>query len=228
MERLSLCCLFLMSILGTGASTDLVKNVFLFPKESITSYVIVRPKEIAPLSSFTVCLRHYTVLTRPYALFSVANPGKFNDILIYIKSASTYTLHIGDEEMSFSVPESNVGWKHLCTSWESSTGVVTLWINGKPLPRSTMKKGYSVGIQPIMILGQEQDSHGGSFDKEQSFVGEMADVQMWNFILPPNDIQLAMTTSNLINGNVLDWALLDNELKGDAIIQPKLQDCTYC
>ncbi|XP_030043443.1 serum amyloid P-component-like [Microcaecilia unicolor] len=228
MERISQCCLFLMIISGTMATADLGKNVFLFPKESSTSYVILRPQETSSLTSFTVCLNYYTVLTRDYSLLSIANPGTFNDILIYINNASTSSVTVGNEAMFFSVPERILNWKHICTSWESSTGVVTMWINGNPLPRKTMKKGYSVNSQPVIILGQDQDSYGGSFDIKQSFVGEITDVQMWNFILSPNEIQLALANSNLIDGNILEWTSLDYNLIGDVIIQPKLWHNTFC
>ncbi|XP_030042929.1 C-reactive protein-like isoform X1 [Microcaecilia unicolor] len=227
MERISLCCLFFMMISGTMTSTaDLNKNVVLFPKESSTSYVILKPQATSSLTSFTVCLNYYTVLTRDYSLLSIANPEKFNDILIYITNSTAYSVTVGDEEIVFTAPESPLGWKHICTSWKSSTGVVTQWINGKPLPRKTLKKGYSVGTQPIIILGQDQDSYGGSFDIKQSCVGEIADVQMWNFVLSPNEIQLALVNSYLIQGNILNWRSLDYNLKGDAIIEAKLEDYT--
>ncbi|XP_030043409.1 C-reactive protein [Microcaecilia unicolor] len=226
MERISLCCLFFMMISGTMTSTDLSKNVVLFPIESITSYVTLKPQVTTSLTSLTACLNYYTTLTRPYALFSIANPEKFNDFLIFINSPTTSKVFVGDDEIIFTVPESPLGWRHICTSWNSSTGVVTQWINGKPLPRKTLKKGYSVNSQPIIILGQDQDSYGGSFDVKQSFAGELADVQMWNFVLSPNEIQLALVNSYLIQGNILNWRSLDYNLKGDAIIEAKLEDYT--
>nr|XP_033779658.1 serum amyloid P-component-like [Geotrypetes seraphini] len=222
MGRLTLHYLFF--ILGTVASTDLGNNVILFPNESITSYVILKPLEISSLISFTVCLNYYTALTRDFALFSFANPEKANDILIYMQGSSTYSVSVGDEDVYFIAPERTPGWKHICISWESSTGVVTLWINGNALPRKTLKKGYSIKAQPFIALGQDQDSYGGSFDKKQSYEGEISDVQMWNFILSPNQIQLAMVNSNSINGNILNWKSMEYELKGDAIIQSKLVD----
>ena len=35
----------------------------------------------------------------------------------------------------------------------------------------------------ILILGQEQDSLGGYFDVDQSFSGEMSQVEFWNMKL---------------------------------------------
>ena len=35
----------------------------------------------------------------------------------------------------------------------------------------------------VLVLGQEQDSVGGSFDANQSFIGEMAGVNMWDHVI---------------------------------------------
>ncbi|XP_030044104.1 C-reactive protein [Microcaecilia unicolor] len=228
MMKTLLCCLFLMITSRTMALQDLGKNVALFPKESTTSYVILKSQVTTSLTSLTACVNFHTTLTRPFALLSIANPGKFNDLLIYKNSTTSSKVFVGDEEIIFTTPESTMGWNHICAAWASSTGVVTLWQNGIPSPRKTMKKGYSIGTQPIIILGQDQDSYGGSFEINQSFEGEIANVQMWNFILSPYEMELAMANSNLIDGNVLEWRSLDYTLQGDVIIQPKLQYKTNC
>ncbi|XP_029437477.1 serum amyloid P-component-like [Rhinatrema bivittatum] len=218
--------LVLVAVLGSSAE-DMEENVFIFPKATATSHVILTPKTTSPLSRFTVCLRYYTDLTRPYSLFSFATSGKDNDILIYKENATVFSVSVGNEDLFFRGPVDTMSWMHTCTSWDSSTGVVTLWINGKPLPRKAMKKGYSVKAQPIIILGQEQDSYGGGFDINQSFVGEITDVNMWDSVLSPNDVQLALANVNWLVGNIISWKSQSYKSKGDVIIQPKFPPSSY-
>ena len=45
------------------------------------------------------------------------------------------------------------------------------------------KKFLPIKRDGILILGQEQDSLGGFFDADQSFSGEMAQVEFWNMKL---------------------------------------------
>ncbi|XP_029436927.1 serum amyloid P-component-like [Rhinatrema bivittatum] len=203
------------------------ENVFLFPKATATSHVILTPRTTSSLSSFTVSFRYYTDLTRSFCPFSFATSAKPNEICIIKDNAKEHRVYVGNDEVTFIGPGDTPGWTHLCFSWDSSTGVVTLWINGKPLPRKTMKKGYAVNPQPIIILGQDQDSYGGGFDAEQSFVGEITDVNMWDSVLSPSDVQLALANDKWVNGNVISWRSLGYDIKADVIIQPKLQPNIY-
>uniref|UniRef100_A0A8C3C3V4 Ig-like domain-containing protein n=1 Tax=Cairina moschata TaxID=8855 RepID=A0A8C3C3V4_CAIMO len=75
--------------LGTAVATydlwinDLVNQVFVFPRETKDSYVVLRVKPEQPLLNFTVCLRSYTDLTRPHSLFSYATKAQDNEILLF-------------------------------------------------------------------------------------------------------------------------------------------------
>lgn len=80
----------------------------------------------------------------------------------------------------FRVPENRGEWEHVCASWESGSGIAEFWLNGRPWPRKGLQKGYEVGNEAVVMLGQEQDAYGGGFDVYNSFTGEMADVHLWD------------------------------------------------
>ena len=48
--------------------------------------------------------------------------------------------------------------------------------------------GHVIKNNGIAILGQDQDNYGGGFDQDQSFVGEMYGVNMWNKVLSVEEI----------------------------------------
>ncbi|EMP29975.1 Mucosal pentraxin [Chelonia mydas] len=74
---------------------DLFRKVFVFPRASNDSYVILKLKPEQPLQSFTMCLRSYTDLPRPYALFSYATKAHDNEILLSKSSSGKYRLYVG-------------------------------------------------------------------------------------------------------------------------------------
>ncbi|XP_058295809.1 C-reactive protein isoform X3 [Hylobates moloch] len=62
MEKL-LCFLVLTSLSHAFGQTDMWRKAFVFPKESDTSYVSLKPQLTKPLKAFTVCLHIYTELS---------------------------------------------------------------------------------------------------------------------------------------------------------------------
>lgn len=133
------------------------------------------------LQTFTMCLRYFTDLTRAFSLFSYATRARDNEILLYKDKPGELSLYVGGEPVTFKVPENkgtSTGWEHVYASWESATGIAELWVNGSPLPRKGLKKGYAINNQGVLIWAQDQDSFGGGFDAKLSFVGEIADVYM--------------------------------------------------
>lgn len=174
---------------------DLRSSVFVFPQESQTAHVQVTLELQLPLNNFSVCLRSFTDLTRSYSLFSYATKEQSNEILLFKPKPGQYELTVGDKSLYFTVPISLGESEHVCFSWESSTGIVRFWFNGKPWPRKGLQKGYTVGVPAYIVLGQDQDSFGGSFDAQQSFVGEISSVYMWDMGISNSGVLSAMYDS---------------------------------
>ncbi|XP_036613593.1 serum amyloid P-component-like [Trichosurus vulpecula] len=221
MKRILSGALVLYSLLGAIAQTDMTGKVFVFPKESLVHHVLLIPQMKKPLQNFTVCLRAYTDLTRSFSLFSYATRENHNELLLFRPRVGEYDLYIGNEKVSFKVNDDLSFPVHFCVSWESATGIAELWINDKPLVRKGLKKGYSVGAQAKIVLGQEQDSFGGSFESSQSFVGEIGEVHMWDFVLSPHQVH-SLYKRETLSANILDWGALNYEIKGYVVIKPQL------
>ncbi|CAI9605838.1 unnamed protein product [Staurois parvus] len=141
----------------------LESKVFVFPKETSTAHVILRPEITRPLQEVSVCLRSYTDLSRPYTPFSLATPGKDNAFLIYLQPPKTCSVYINQEVTHFKTDSESLDWRHICVTWDSNTGVVQLWVNGKLYPRRVSMKGSSIAPKTSIVLGQEQDCFGGGF-----------------------------------------------------------------
>ncbi|XP_053552048.1 C-reactive protein [Bombina bombina] len=219
MEKILLSLLLLVKGTEILAQKDMDGKVFLFYEETNNSYVHLMPEKNGPFNAFTVCLRFYTILAREYSLFSFATPSKDNDLLLFIyPNQRQLSLSVGNQDLYFDLKEENImQWKSICVSWESSTGVVVLWVNGTPYPRKVFQKGYSINANPIIMIGQEQDSYGGKFNNKQCFVGEISDVQMWDSALSSKNINNILS-SKLITGNVVNWKSLKYNIYGKSIL----------
>ncbi|XP_006115299.2 C-reactive protein-like [Pelodiscus sinensis] len=225
MAKLQLCLLVLLGLSGAIAQTDLHGQVFIFPKGSADAHVILNMNHNRPLQMFTVCLRYFTDLTRPYSLFSYATWATDNEILLFKDKPGVLSLTVGGEEVVFTFPEntgSRGSWEHICASWESATGIAELWVNGNPLPRKGLQKGYSVSNQGVIVLGQEQDCVGGGFSAKQSFVGELTDVFMWDLATATDAVWTTSADSQL-PPSVLNWGTLQYQIKGYVVLKPLLR-----
>lgn len=197
-------------------------QVFLFASRSATNYVTLK-QEVTSLKGFTACLRAFTELTEGYSYFSCNSPTQDNSLLLFRRNSkeSPFSVHVGGPEMPFRATSPALDRSHhICGTWDSFTGVIQMFLNGKPLARKVMKKGYSIQGPLKCILGQEQDSFGGNFDINQSFVGEIDNVHVWDYVLSPADIHQAFMNNKHLNGNVISWRNLWYDITGDVLVEP--------
>ncbi|XP_029882738.1 uncharacterized protein LOC115346642 isoform X3 [Aquila chrysaetos chrysaetos] len=204
---------------ATGSLGTAVATYNLWIDETKDSHVLVRAKPEQPLQNFTVCLWSYTDLTRPYSLFSYATKAQDNEILLLKPKPGEYRLYVGGKFVSFSVPKSIAMSEHVCASWESTTGIVGFWFNGKPWPRKGLQKGYTVGVEASIVLGQEQDAFGGGFDAQQSFVGEMSVVYMWDAGISTSGVMEAMN-NRPDKAPIFGWRNFPYQIVGEVYLKP--------
>ncbi|XP_042300569.1 mucosal pentraxin-like, partial [Sceloporus undulatus] len=163
----ALLLLVLISLSGVLSRPSLDGKVFVFPTVSSDAYVVLHPALKEQLQHFTLCLRFFTDLTRSFSFVSVASQQHDNEILLF-KRPEAYEVCVGGRCIDFHAPRNMDGtsshWGNICTTWDSTTGIVQLWLDGQPLPRKGVAKGYKVQKDVVMMLGQDQDSYGGSLD----------------------------------------------------------------
>lgn len=223
MGKLLWCFLILVSFSNMSDQKGMHKKAFVFPTASDNSYVSLNAQLKKPLKAFTVCLYVYTDLstTRGYSIFSYATEEQFDEILLFWSKDIGYSFSVGGDEIIFKVSDIPVDPTHLCASWESITGIAELWVDGKPMVRKSVNKGYILGSEASIILGQDQDSFGGSFEEQQSLVGDIGDVNMWDFALSPREIN-TVYAGGKFTPNVLDWRELTYQVHGEVYVKPQL------
>uniref|UniRef100_A0A673BIV4 Pentraxin family member n=1 Tax=Sphaeramia orbicularis TaxID=375764 RepID=A0A673BIV4_9TELE len=195
---------------------DLSGKMFIFPQPTNTAQVMLTTS-IQNFSAFTVCFRSFTDLRRVHSFFSLATPSVFNEIRI-LKEGNN--VEVAGQGYKLNT------WQSICTTWDSASGLVQLWLDGKPSSRKFISSGSNISGPIVIVLGQDQDSFGGGFDAAQSFVGMMSDVYMWDYVLSPCEIQRYMDERNFPTGNVLNWGALEFVTMGRVLIENK--QSLYC
>ncbi|XP_043943233.1 mucosal pentraxin-like [Protopterus annectens] len=197
-----------------------------FPQQSSTDYVKLTPVKEMSLTAFTLCIRAFTDLDRPYSLFSYATSSKDNELLLFATAKDQYEFNIANNNVLFRVTNLRSTWNHFCVTWDSRTGLLELRINGERLVRKGLAKGYTIKSGGVIILGQEQDSLEGGFQADQSFVGELNNVNLWDYVLTPQQIRAATYGTLSIPGNVIDWGTVEYAIKGYVIVVTDKEQCS--
>ena len=97
-------------------------------------------------------------------------------------------------------------WHHICSTWENTAGAWNFYIDGSLLRNgAVLQTGHVIDNNGIFILGQEQDSYGGGFEQSQSFFGQMYGVNMWDTVLPAEEILRLSKNCTHGVGNYLRW-----------------------
>nr|AKK32394.1 serum amyloid P component 1 [Dicentrarchus labrax] len=217
--------LLLLVMLTTCAAIpqDLSGKMFTFPEETGTANVRLKTST-QDFKAVTVCFRSITDLRRDHNLFSLATPSAQNAFLIFKTASSVIDFLVSNKKVEFGAEDYKLNmWHSFCSTWDSKTGLVQLWFDGK----SSIRKftGGSNITTPSVILGQEQDSFGGGFDVKQSFVGMMSDVHMWDYTLSSCEIERYMDDLNFTPGNALNWRALDFQITERVLIEDKQMSC---
>uniref|UniRef100_A0A8C6SAF6 Pentraxin family member n=1 Tax=Neogobius melanostomus TaxID=47308 RepID=A0A8C6SAF6_9GOBI len=219
-------CLMMLVSTAAGVIMDLSGQMFTFPQETNTAHVKLIP-ELVNFPAVTVCHRSFTDLKRDHSLFSLSSTNDHNHFLVFMNWAKqeiqshVHSLFVGYGGLDYAPNK----WHSICTTWNSSLGLVQMWFNGQPLVRKYIATTFPLTTNPIIIVGQEQDSHGGGFDAKQSFVGMMCDVHMWNYVISPCEIQKYMKEKNFTPGNVLNWAALNHQKTEKVLTENKQIGC---
>ncbi|XP_032901403.1 C-reactive protein-like isoform X4 [Amblyraja radiata] len=213
-------CIYLS---GSDSAGMYGKSV-VFPAKTANSFVMLRTPGFYGLSAFTLCFRAASEETRSYGLFSYATDSNANELLLWQESKTQLRVEFRSQKSVFILPEMNSLLRHICVTWESQEGEITVWVNGRRSVRKFVGKGRVVKGFGQFILGQEQDSVGGGFDASQSFVGEISDVHLWDHVLQPNEIKTVSQGCLRYGGNIIDWGSTHYTFDGIVAIKDN-KDC---
>uniref|UniRef100_A0A8C1IMD6 Pentraxin family member n=1 Tax=Cyprinus carpio TaxID=7962 RepID=A0A8C1IMD6_CYPCA len=215
--------LCLLSLKPAAAEVGLSGKALLFPTKTNSSFVKLTPEKPLSLSAFTLCMRVAMELQggREIILFTYRTP-EFDELNVWREKDGRMALYIQSSGVAafFSLPPLSTFQTHLCVTWNSATGLTAFWVDGRRSLFQIYRKGLSIRPGGTVMLGQDADKYLSDFDAEQSFVGEITDVQMWDHVLSGSQIRAVYSNQepHVPNGNVFDWCTIKYEIKGDVVV----------
>ena len=104
-------------------------------------------------------------------------------------------------------------WVFLCLALSSITGETKFYYNGNLIAtelglvnkNATLLQNSLEMYDFALIFGQEPDKIRGDFDEYQAFIGDLAELNIWNFVFNQTEIINMAQCKNWRKGNVVAW-----------------------
>jgi|GEM_PF-5789124 len=139
-----------------------------------------------PSDAFTIEVEFATTATNDSTTFSYARPGQYNEIILF--DMADLKVYIGGRAVDTNLAFNDGAEHRLSVTWDSASGDVSVYDNGELAYSGSLQRGYSLTDGGTLVLGQEQDRLGGSFDPRQSFDGEINSLRIWDRALSGAEI----------------------------------------
>ncbi|XP_034425730.1 neuronal pentraxin-2b isoform X1 [Hippoglossus hippoglossus] len=193
-----------------------------------TNYLYGRiTKSLPEMYAFTLCMWiKSSALPGIGTPFSYGVPGQANEIVLIEWGNNPIELLINDKVAQLPLEVRDGRWHHICICWTTRDGQWEAYQNGEKLGNGdNLAAWHPIKPGGVIILGQEQDVVGGRFDAGQAFVGELSQVNIWDRVLKPVEIQSMANCSSYIPGNVVSWLASNVEVFGRGAFKRPLEVC---
>ncbi|XP_060750522.1 carbonic anhydrase 6 [Tachysurus vachellii] len=192
--------------------TQIFPLVLYFSANQLESYALINLAQPMNLHSFTVCMNLRMHFRPVQTVLSYSTPKNENELMITM--GFEVGLWIGNEFVNLPHEMRPNVWAHYCLTWASHTGGAELWVNGVVGEEQYLRAGYTIPPGGDLILGKDQDGFLGISDSD-AFVGYMTDVNIWDYVLGPEEIREEMKCERKSGkSNVLNWGVTRMSLYG--------------
>ncbi|GCB60607.1 hypothetical protein scyTo_0006890, partial [Scyliorhinus torazame] len=113
-----------------------------------------------------------------------------------------------------SVLKSDEQWHHICVTWQKENGAWSIYADGTKV--SSGDGCYSSQIiagNGTFIIGQDQDSLGGTFKQNEAFSGNITDLNIWAHVLDTHQITAVNMCSFPQQNLISKWNLASLEIE---------------
>ncbi|KAK2820808.1 hypothetical protein Q5P01_023767 [Channa striata] len=193
-----------------------------------TNYLYGRiTKSLPEMYAFTLCMWIKSAASPGIGTpFSYGVPGQANEIVLIEWGNNPIELLINDKVAQLPLEVRDGRWHHICIAWTTRDGQWDAYQDGEKLGTGdNLAAWHPIKPGGVIILGQEQDVVGGRFDAGQAFVGELSQVNVWDRVLKPFEIQSMANCSSYIPGNVISWLASNVEVFGRGAFKRPLEMC---
>ncbi|CAN9508600.1 unnamed protein product [Ophioblennius macclurei] len=193
-----------------------------------TNYLYGRiTKSLPEMYAFTLCMWIKSSASPGIGTpFSYGVPGQANEIVLIEWGNNPIELLINDKVAQLPIEVRDGKWHHICIAWTTRDGQWDAYQDGEKLGTGdNLAAWHPIKPGGVIILGQEQDVVGGRFDAGQAFVGELSQVNIWDRVLKPVEIQSMANCSSYMPGNIISWLASNVEVFGRGAFKRPLEMC---
>ncbi|NWR97506.1 AGRD2 protein, partial [Motacilla alba] len=114
-------------------------------------------------------------------------------------------------------------WHHFCVTWQQENGAWAIYADGKRraaasgLCSAGPSAPQAISGRGTFIIGQDQDSLGGTFRAKESFSGNITDLHIWQKVLSAEHIEKVRSCWVVEQDLVFGWS--SNALEMESTVQ---------
>ncbi|XP_044124477.1 adhesion G-protein coupled receptor D2 [Bufo gargarizans] len=97
-------------------------------------------------------------------------------------------------------------WHHICITWQRRNETMSLYADGEYKTSSRIPASEDILMGGIFIIGQDQDSYGGTFKEKESFSGNITSLNVWAKVLRRDQIQKLSLCNKVEQDIVFGWS----------------------
>ncbi|KFO99110.1 putative G-protein coupled receptor 144, partial [Calypte anna] len=203
--------------------------VLVFRDKTDTKYVKVL-SDFPALPSVTACAHlQWDTRTQEIAtIFSYAVPAFINEFQLrgfvdeegFVRFALIVHGHHSPYLPMF---RADGQWHHFCVTWQQENGTWAIYTDGKRrasasgLCAAGPSAPQAIYGQGTFIIGQDQDSLGGTFKAKESFSGNITDLHIWQKVLSAEQIENVRSCWVVEQDLVFAWS--SNALEVESTVQ---------
>jgi hypothetical protein len=154
---------------------------------STANYFIKNPFS-HPTTSVTIemwCLANSGSSADAFWSYAISDVDNNHQLLF---DPSNLALYGPSNAVSSGISVADGNWRQLVRTSNRSNGAEVLYINGVSQFTTTINSGTNFTSGGSLVLGQEQDSVGGTFDAAQALEGKYAVFRMYNRVLTASEV----------------------------------------
>ena len=97
-------------------------------------------------------------------------------------------------------------WRYFCLTWDTEVGEAHTYAEGKVKNSKTdLPKNILLNGKGLWVFTNENDKHGGGFAADQNFHRSIAQLNVWNYVLPSMSMEGLSYGGTSVEGNLFRW-----------------------
>ncbi|XP_072096767.1 adhesion G protein-coupled receptor D2 [Mobula birostris] len=195
-------------------------SVLIFPNKTDTKYAKLL-SVLPSLSAITVCanIQCDDQANAIATVFSYAVPTFMNEFQLRARINDTGFIQLalivhGHHTPYQTVLKNDGQWHHICVTWRTEEGAWSFYADGHIV--SSGQRYYSSQVlagNGVFIIGQDQDSLGGTFKQSEAFSGNITGLNIWSGVLDRSQIAAASGCSLPHQRLIYQWSLSNLEIE---------------